>query len=378
MMRTTHFLGTLLAGLGLVVMGCATTGGRTDALHEAAEPAYSLRTIGDGMTVDVSPAGSTIRFGGWVGRAVGTTVDVTVDTRHRRRVAEVLDDLDTDAVVDERFAAALETALDGRINRVVPLGSIAGYHHARDAQQARLEGLHRSGYDAVLDVGVQYGLYGPETLFAMQTVVQLYDTATGRRHWRDTLLVVPGPALADERLLEVTSRVGFGTDRVVPNFRGGLTVNPEAVDEWYEDDPDLLRNRFEEALDLSIAALLSALQLEESPLGEYALARNAMAARNRDEADELFARALVLDPDFIEARLARAVNAGKDGRVDEAIALTEALLDDHPDYGPALRNLAWWHAVSNRDPAAARPYYNQALALGMRPSRSIERVLERE
>ncbi len=80
-------------------------------------------------------------------------------------------------------------------------------------------------------------------------------------------------------------------------------------------------------------------------------------------------------PNYAEARNGLAVNTAHAGDTDKAIALTNALVADAPDYAPAHYNLAWWYAEEKGDLEAARPHYEQARELGLAGDKDLEKTL---
>ena len=77
--------------------------------------------------------------------------------------------------------------------------------------------------------------------------------------------------------------------------------------------------------------------------------------REHNYAIRRFTQAYQLDPSFRQARLDRGIILYREmGRLDEALADFDALLDEDPDYGPALLNRAMI--------AQERGQYAQALA----------------
>lgn len=352
----------------LLGMGCATNGVREPSrLGEAKAPAWSLVMRKDDMVVAVSPAGKALRLAGSAGVVVGTAVDAGVNAKYRKRVRDLLEGYDTAAVFEASLESRLKEALGPEAQRVAPLDVPPDVKNEVEAQQTRLRQLARQGSDVLLDLKVTYGLYGPSGTMAMRLSAEEHLVAQGKRVWRKKLVVTSGPVLANAKL-------GDPTNRAKPDVTSGLTVDEEIVKSWAGDDGTLLKARFQEVVHGAVSALLCELGFAEEAVGEYHLGKWAMMREQYQEAEVHFTKAARLDPKWPDITSARAVNVARSGNVNEAIAMTETLVEAYPNYGPGWFNLAWWYAIKKRAPAA-KACYEKALGLGMRPNKKIEKAL---
>ena len=144
---------------------------------------------------------------------------------------------------------------------------------------------------------------------------------------------------------------------------------------WPADGGTLLKSRFESTADAAVSALICDLGLAHEAVGEYYLGLLAMNRKKLDLAETHFATALSLDPNYIEARNARAVNHWHRKERQQAITEMRAIVNDSPEFGPAHYNLAYWLAVEVKDVAVAQTLSGVALDLGMPKSKEIEKAI---
>lgn len=353
-----------------VLAGCATTPAPAppETLTNAAKPAWSFHTPHEDIVVAVSPAGKTMRLAGSTGLLLGAGVDAAVNAKYRRQVEELLGDLDTNALFEARLQHRLEEGVGAKLGRVAPQTSTAGFSHKRDAQAAFYEQLAKNGYDLYLRTSVQQGLYGPQALLVAKLRYDVLQLPTGRNVTGGNILIKGAPVLASDSL-------GDPTSSVKPDFSAGLSVDGDAMDQWNAAGNGALKNGLAVLADGLASALLCDLGLADEATGHYYLGLTAMYGKDFLVAEKHLGRSLTLDPGSPDALNARAVNMAHNGQVDDAITAEEALLARNPDYGPAAYNLAWWLAINQENAAAARPYYQKALALGMARNSKLEKSL---
>jgi tetratricopeptide (TPR) repeat protein len=353
-------------GLALVAVGCATTGRPPElTLREAESPVWSINPTNDELIVAVSPAGKTLRIAGSAGLVIGTSVDAVVNARYRNQIEELLGEDDTFEMLLEGLEERLDEAAGSKLTQVAPLSTTAGYDNRRDALAARYEGLARQDHDMLLQLRTTQGVFGHEGTLAIKLDGRQVALPSGSTLWSEDIVVTLEPALAFDRL-------GDPTDRMSPQIRGArLTVERGALDKWRQGERSL-REDFQAAVDAAAAALVVSLGLAEDPVGEYHLGLLALNRKDFEEALERLSKATQLKPDFVDARNAFTVALAHNGAVDRAIESAKTLTEEHPDYGPAFLNLAWWYVIEKDDPVAAKPFYQRALELGMEPVGKIE------
>lgn len=367
-------LAGLLLGVSMVLLvAVPARAAKDDAalLREARDPVWSLDATASEMIVSVSPARQTLQILGSTGAVLGTGISAIANDRHRRAIEEVLQGYDAGAVFAQRLQERLEAARPG-IRKTGPMGSTAGYKTLQEAQEARFDALAKAGHDALLDLRITYGLFGYEGTLIAKIEALLKKVPGGHTVWKGAYVVSSESVLANDRLSDPTNSLA-------PNFSSPrLSAEDDAISKWTGDGGKELRARFEEAVDGAIGALLADLGLIEDSEGAYCLARNLMNRKKFDDAAKWYAKALALNPENIEARNGQSVNLAHAKKLDEAIAAAKAIVEVHPEYGPALFNLAWWLALEKKDTAAAKPYYNRALAAGIPPVKKLNKALESE
>ncbi len=362
----------LVAATMTAFLGCATvTEPPETVLRNAARPAWSVKATPAEMIVDVSPAGDTLRIAGTAGMVVGGGADAVVNARYRGPIRDALEGYDAADVFATKLRNRLERSVGASLELVSPLGSTAGVDSKRDAEELRLARLSKDGLDTLLELNTSFGIFGAEGTMAVKLQGKLIRLADTKTMWDNTIAVSASPVLADARLQDPTKRMGYNVTN--PD----LTVDGDKVRAWTADGGTLLKERFEATADAAVSALICDLGLAQEPIGEYYLGTLAMYRKKLDVAETHFAAALALDPDYVEARNARAVNHWHLKERDRAVADTKALINDAPDYGPAYYNLAYWFAVAGDDGAAAAPLYERALALGMPKSKEIEKAIKK-
>ena len=359
------------AALSIVILaGCATVGGdRPPTLASAKAPAWSARAVNDEIIVAVSSVRQSVQILSSSVALVGAGVDAVVNARLKRAVLDVLGDYDGGAVFEQKLDARLNAARPGLV-RVASLQSTAGFNSERDAQAARRVALVRKGHDGLLDLEMTYGLFGYDGILVAKLDGSLTGLPDNNVLWRNSIVVSSEPILAGDKLSDPTKRLG-------PNLSSPrLTVEKDAIEKWTRDGGQTIRTRFESAADGAISAMLCDLGLADEPVGHYYLGKLAMNRKKFKLADEHFQKALAADPGYIDAINGRAVNMAHNKQLDDAISLGKKLVESAPDYAPGWFNLAWFYAIGKKDPAAAKPYYQKALELGMAPEKKLEKAIK--
>ncbi len=355
----------------VMIMGCSSVRAKQDpaALKALPRPAYSVSMPQPEMIVAVSPVRQTLQIGGSIPTLLGAGISAVQDDRYAGEVLAALGDYDAGAVLVERIEAGLGGQFGPGLERVPPAGTAAGHHNQQEARKARLAALRRAGRDAVLDLELAYGIYGPEGMLVVKIAGELTDLAKGRVLWRNSMASYSTELFADERWRDPMQRM-------TPNITAPrLAAGKTAVSQWTEDGGARLKASFEQAADDVTAALLADLGLAESARGLCVLGAQLALNGDNAEAAARFKRALELEPDLASAANGLAVALARNKQVDEAVALAQALTKAHPDYMPGWYNLAWWLAVELEDAEQARPCFEKAVALGAAPSRRLERAL---
>ena len=371
-MNRTAFCGLAAIVLSAVLAGCATTTPTVKAsLAEADKVAWAVKGADEEFTVAVSPAGGTIKMVPRVGKVVGTTVDLVINDRYRIAIREALGDYSLPDVFLSRLEARLaKVVAAGSLTAVSSLDSTAGFHSTQDAQAARLTGLGKEGTEVLLDLDVQYGIYGAECEMRLTLGGKVVTVPGGRTLWRGKIPITVGPFLANLKFKNpLLSQVAYFN-------KPRLSVDKDAATEMTQDDAVALREQFETAVDAGISALLCDMGLIEEGLGQYYLARHDFQKKRFDKAQERFERAMELTNNRTDVLNDLAVTCDRQGQPDKAIRLALQILEQRPEYGPALFNLAWWFAFEKENWVEARRYYEQALEAGMAPSNKLEKGLE--
>ena len=368
-----HISMTCIAALlCLGFVGCSTSRSRHDpeAVHNTPHPVFSMAMQQQDITVAVSPVRQTMQIGGSITTLLGAGISAVQDNQYSVRVREALGDYDPCAVFREKMEQHIAQGFNQELAQVAPQGTSAGLADAREARKVRLNGLRQKGYDTTLDLELSFGLYGPQGILAVKVAGELFDVQAGRLLWRNEVAWYSVELFADLRWSDPMQRM-------MPNITAPrLSVAGDAISQWTPENAAPLRVAFEEAVDAVSAAILADLGLKETPDGLHTLGAYLLLNGKNAAAAEKFTRALELAPDMPESVNGLAVALAKNKQLDEAITLSEKLVEVHPDYMPGQYNLAWWYAVEKKNPELARPHYEKALALGVSPSRRIEKSIK--
>ncbi|MCC6145610.1 MAG: tetratricopeptide repeat protein [Candidatus Hydrogenedentes bacterium] len=361
---------TLVLLLAVALAGCATKPAGEVTLTTAAAPAWSLNISPGQMVISVNPAKNTLRIAGSTGAIVGAGISAVANDKHRQAVEAALGAYNPNDALVEALAQALDNAVPGEIAQVGPLGSTAGFDTRRDAQDARYESLAKQGYDLLLNLKATYGLFGPGADLALELDGDLISLPDGRKQWADGLTITPVPILATDKLADPANRLG--TD-----FGGNLFTSEEgAVGRWTENGGEPLRQGLQTLFEGGAAALITAMGQAQNAVGAYHLGKDALYEKDLERASQWFKQALAWDPTLTDARNGLSVALAHNGQVKDAVALAEEILAANPAYEPARYNLAYWYAVSLKDPDRARPYYEKSRAAGAPSSAEIEKALQ--
>lgn len=368
--RIPLFLAALTAAW---LAGCATSPLEPPnaLLTEAEQPAWSFKPLPNHFIVSVSPAGGTLRVAGSVGTVIGAGVDEAVNDRYRQRIARNLGAYDPAANFRGHLRQRLVDAIGPRLEEVRAMPSSAGYASLREAQEVRLESYGRRGYDALLDLEVSFGLFGPEAVLVVEIEGGAYELSRQRRVWSRTVAATSSPNLiyAESRL----STGGFEINLSDPR----LGVEKEAVNRWFEDGGEPLRKGFEEAVSGAASALLCEMGLADEAPGHYYLGRMALAKGDDEAALASFERALTLGGPSPRVVNAKAVALAKLGRTGEALALLRETTGQFAGFGPAWMNLAWLLHTAGRANEEAAEAYLRGRELGLEPVEELDELVTR-
>jgi len=356
--------------LGLI--GCSSARSRHDpeVVRNAPRPAVSLALQQPDIVVAVSPVRQTMQIGGSIPTLLGAGISAVQDNSYLARVREALGDYDPCAVFLEKMKANMAKGFNREPAQVAPQGTAAGFANMREAQKARLAGLKHNGYDTLLDLDLSFGVYGPQGILAVKAKGELYDVQSGRLLWRNEAASYSVDLFADVRWRDPMQRM-------TPNITAPrFTVEGDAISQWIPDNAAPLRAGFEAAVDNVAAAILADLEIKESAEGLYTLGAYLLLNKKYEAAAEKFKRAIKLAPDMRDAVNGLAVALAKNKQLDEAVALSEKLVETYPDYMPGHYNLAWWYAMEKKEVELARPHYEKALELGVSPSNRLEKKMK--
>ncbi len=343
-----------------------------EALEKAQQPVWSVRGTNDELKVSVSPAGRWIKLLPYGGGTLGTTVDIVVNDKYRAAIKEALGDYNLAKVVSERLAERLKEVGPSALTQIPPLGSTAGFHSDKDAENARVAALIKKGVDLLIDLRMDYGVYTENFDLRLSVEGKVLQLPKKRRLWRDTIPITVEPYLANVKFKNMLM------EQVPFSHPPRLAVKKDAVAKLTEDDAAWFRARFEKAVDAGVSAVLCDLGLASDALGEYYLGRKAFQKKDYADAQKRFENALQLDPGMVDALNDWSVALARCKRSDKAIEVAKGILDQHSDYGPAAFNLAYWYALEMRDAAQAEKYYRQAISLGMPENGKIEKAIAKK
>ncbi|MFA7693652.1 MAG: hypothetical protein WCX86_12210 [Candidatus Hydrogenedentales bacterium] len=362
---------TLLLILISLIGGCARRHGdfSADYFPTVDAPALSIAMQQPEIIVSVSPVRQTMQIGGSIPALVGAGISAIQDDRYGIQIRDALAGFDS----NERFKQLLRDAVAAHLDRVPgqvqPFSTSAGFHTLRDARDARLEGLKKSGYDLLLDFDLSYGIYGPEGLLAARIVGHISDIDTGKVLWSNTITAYSLDLFADMKWRDPMQRIT--PSLLSPRFSSA----EDAVTKWTKDGGAPLKASLEEVMHRAIAAVFTDLGFEDNFDGAYTLGVHAYLNKAYGEAEALLSRACALDPDHREASNALALAKAANNATDEALTIAQDLAAKNPEYLPSQYNIAWFYAVLLNDAQGARPYYEKAIALGASPSRRLKKAM---
>jgi len=360
----------LMAATVLLVSGCSARRplAHSDILQQYERPAVSLSIPQEKITVAVSPVRQTLQIGGTMTAVLGAGISALQDGHYARRIEEVLGEYDFGKVLADRLTAALEQVFPSPAKAIGAPGSTAGFHSIQAARKARLQGLQKRGFDAVLDLESLYGIYGAEGWLAIRLKGELIDLKTGKRLWRNditayTLDLYEGRRWRDpmERLSPNLMSPRFSSDR-------------DAVEQWLRNDGEALRRAFELAAAQLAEAFLCDLGAGESAGGYALLGTNAFLDGKYEASLSYFRRARALAPEDPAIANGLVLALFHTGAREQALSLAESALATAPDYLPLCYNLAWWYGVVLKQPEPGQRYYDQSLSLGAHPARRLKRA----
>ncbi len=340
-----------------------------EAVKTAQSIGWSMDEDHSEMVVAVSPVRQTLQIAGSAGTLLGASISAIANEKYRKAIEETLDGYDGAAVFRERLEQRLSAALGERAKRVSPMGSTAGANNVRDVQKERLARLAEAGQDLVLDLNVEYGLFGYQGLLVAKLDAKLYDTDSTHKVWSDSLLASAEYILATDKLKEPTQQL-------MPNLADPrFSIAEDAIAQWTGDGGATFRSRFEAAADGCISALLMELGLEENAQGAHYLGRVYLMRKEFEAAEAYFKIALKLDAGHLPAKNGLSVTLYHAERIDEAIALAKEIVAADPEFGPAQYNLAWWLGVEKGDTEAARAYFEKAKSSGIPIEKKLAKAM---
>ena len=194
------------------------------------------------------------------------------------------------------------------------------------------------------------------TVLAPVAVALSVATVRQERHWHDTASLFAKALDADEANPLAHSYLGAGLaaagdQRAAEgHFRRAIELKPGFIEAHYNLANSLARTAMERAMagdsagaavaaDEAVREYRTTMRLEPTHArSRYNLgALLARAGNDRSEAAALFAEAVRLDPDFVDARVALATSLAEQGRLPEAAEQVGEALTREPSNARAAR-----------------------------------------
>ena len=352
-----------------VAAGCATSPRVQEGefIRQAENPVWSVKTNQEQMIVSVSPIGQTFQIFGTSAALVGGGVSAVADARVDRALAPILANYDPEAVFIESLAATLREAFGPELDLTRSFGSATGFANRGEAESARLSELGRQGHDLAVDLTLLYGIYGTEGHLVAGVDGAAYNITEEDKVWDDDIIVTTEPALGTERLRDPTAR------SIRPQFK--FTADEDVIAKWTANDGAFFRSHYDQLVADAAKALLASLGFDAGADGHYQLGKSDLFIGREEQAIEQLQRAVEIDPEHAQAWSALSVALGREDEWEEAAMAARRATEADPDYGPGWYNRAWVQ-THLYDFSAARDAYERALALGIEPSREIEKALD--
>jgi len=216
--------------------------------------AYSVDGEDAELVVSVSPTRRTLAilpYGAWVGSAV----DTVRNDRFERRIDAALAELEAGEIFAQVIRDTRIEYVPVPVGRVDEPGSWAGYSSKRAYLDERFERIAGYGAGELLDAQVSYGIYGASGSLVVGMEVDLYSLPDGKLVWSMDFADVGEPIFG-------TTRVGGDFLQFLPSV---LTLDPrlkpeqDAIEQWTDNEAELLVTSYNEAVDGLVEALVTGL-----------------------------------------------------------------------------------------------------------------------
>lgn len=342
-------------------------------LQSAKKVAISIDTFPDEFVISVSPVRQTLQIIHSSARLAGALISEVQNEHYRKDLQAVVGDLNGTQKFRDTLLETLKTKLSAALVEVPPLGSTAKYNTDREAQQDRMNQLNSKGIDVLLDIKITAGIYGPEGEMFFRTNGKLYDVKSSKTLWRDEFVVTP--------TIEFKANQSFNTyfNPFKSNmFSPRLTMSKNALTRWTENNGENFKKAEDFGIQLSVAQLCGALQLDVSEDYYFSCGISKLYARKAKQAISFFEKAWNMNKQKPERGNALVVALYKAKKIEEAIKQGEIVIQspEGQNYPTVYYNLAYILVDKKKNPEKAKEYYQRYLELSGIPDTKLEKKLQ--
>ncbi len=344
-----------------------------NCLESANKVAISIDANPDEFVISVSPVRQTLQIIHSSARLAGALISEVQNENYRKDLQAVVGELNGIQLFREAILRGLKEKLSVEMVEVPPLGSTAKYKTDREAQQDRLQQLKNKGVDALLDLKITVGIYGPEGEMFFRTNGRLYDVKKQKTLWRDEFVITPS--------IDFKVNQSFNTyfNPFKSNmFSPRLSMAKNALTRWTDNNGEVFYQSVKLGIDLSIAQLWGALQLENTENYYFSCGISKLYAKKAQKAVPFLEKAWKMNkqkPQIVNSLIVALYKAKK---IDESIRQGEEFIQtlEGQNYPAIYYNLAYILVDKKKNVEKSKEYYQQYRALSGVPDPKLEKKIE--
>lgn len=344
-----------------------------NCLESANKVAISIDANPDEFVISVSPVRQTLQIIHSSARLAGALISEVQNENYRKDLQAVVGELNGIQLFRDAILRELKKKLPVEMVEVAPLGSTAKYKTDREAQQDRLQQLKNKGVDALLDLKITVGIYGPEGEMFFRTNGRLYDVKKQKTLWRDEFVITPSTDFKVNQSFN-TYFNPFKSNMFSPR----LIMAKNALTRWTDNNGNNFKKAEGLGIHLSVAYLYGALQLENTEDYYFACGISKLYGKKAKKAVPFFEKAWDMSKQEPQIGNALVVALYKAKKVDEAIKQGEALIQtpEGQKYPAVYYNLAYILMDKKGDVEKTKKYYQKYIELRGVSDPKLEKKIE--